>query len=367
MRKTIKFKIYIILLLSLSAILISGILFNSKTINKKEIYSLKNYLNNEKYPYDYWKTSTPEKEGLDINKLRNMLKYIDNNRYDINSLLIIKNGYMIFERYAKSQMKQLTPDDTHQVYSTTKSIISSLIGIAIKENYIKNENEKMITFFKDYKIDNLTEDKKNITIKDILLMKSGIHWDMNKDDRAYYDLSYVLNKKMEAKPGDKWHYNTGSSHLLSGIIYYATGLTPLEYANKTLFKSLGIKNAEWQADKNGIHYGGWGLLLKPRDMAKFGLLYLKKGKFNNKQIVSEEWAEKSVKNHTGTYWSGDYGYHWWVPELGGFATRGLNGQNIYILPEKNIVVVFTSNLPADKADMILEKIMSIYLIPACKN
>lgn len=134
-----------------------------------------------------------------------------------------------------------------------------------------------------------------------------------------------------------------------------------------LFSPLGIKNIRWEADKSGTQYGGWGLWLKPRDLARFGYLYLKKGVWNGQQLVPSSWVEVSTKSNAVTTWStGLYGYHIW-PFMDGFATRGYMGQDMYIFPEKDLIVVFTAALPYKMADNILDGIVESYVLQALQK
>jgi CubicO group peptidase (beta-lactamase class C family) len=180
-------------------------------------------------------------------------------------------------------------------------------------------------------------------------------------------VQYILDRPMVAAPNTEWHYNSGSSHLLSAIITRTTGKPTEEYAKSKLFTPLGISKYAWDADKQKINRGGLGLALTPRDMAKFGYLYLNKGKWNNEQIIQEDWVTTSTSAHSDTYWAGKYGYHWWIKNDDCYASQGACGQNIFIYPKKNIAIVYTAGLPVDKADAILLQLTSDYIIPAINN
>jgi len=325
---------------------------------------LTNYLNDSDYPQDYWTTSTPSAQGMNEEMLANLMNEINDRQYPIHSLLIIKNGYLVFERYGDTY----TPDRLHILNSTTKSFVSALFGIALKEGYVSSIDDKMLTYFSDMSIKRMTTDKENIRIKDLLCMRSGLEWNDQEILTEYLSASdavqYILDKPMVSAPDTAWYYNSGSSHLLSAIITRTTGKSAEDYAKIKLFGPLGIKRYDWAEDRQNINLGGLGLSLTPRDMAKFGYLYLNKGKWNGDQIIPEDWVSTSTSVHSDTYWNKQFGYHWWIPADDCFASQGAFGQNIYIYPDKNIVVVYTAGLPVDTADTTLLQLTSDYIIPA---
>jgi CubicO group peptidase (beta-lactamase class C family) len=204
-------------------------------------------------------------------------------------------------------------------------------------------------------------------------LRSGIDFDEDVDAGQLFfgppnSGLLVLNKPMFYPPRILWSYNTGNSQVLAEIIRRATGKTPLEYAKQKIFDKIGIKTYLWKNDKSGTQYGGFGLSLRPRDLAKFGYLYLKKGKWGDVSVIPEEWVNESVKAHVKTVSpNGDYGYHCWIPRIGGFATRGRDGQIMYVFPEKELIVVFTADIPDKKGNETGSEdlIVSNYILSAC--
>jgi len=346
--------------------LLSLTLFVSSCSDSSPRNILTDYLNDPDYPQDYWVTSTPSAQGMDEKILEDFNSYINDNRYTIHSVLIIKNGYLVYERYGFLN----NPGTLHILNSSTKSFVSALIGIALDEGKVGALSDKMLSYFSGMSIKNMSTAKSNITVEDLLTMRSGLEWD---DQQIFYEylnasnaVQYILDKKMVSDPDTKWFYNSGSSHLLSAIITEATGKSAEEYAKVKLFSPLGITKFNWEADKQNINQGGVGLSIAPRDMAKFGYLFLSKGKWKDKQIISEDWVTTSTAVHSDTYWAGDYGYHWWVPNSDCFASQGACGQNIYVYPDKNIVIVYTAGLPVETADSTLIKLNTDFIIPAIK-
>jgi CubicO group peptidase (beta-lactamase class C family) len=331
------------------------------------IHTLTDYLNNQDYPHDFWETSTPLAQGMNEDSLEHLVKEISDKNYEIHSLLIIKNGFLVFERYGNS----FTPDAIHNLNSSTKSVVSALFGIAINQGYVSGIKDKMLTCIGNMSIKNMSPEKENITIEDLLDMRSGLEWNDEQIIMEYLNaenaVQYILDRPMVAAPNKEWHYNSGSSHLLSAIITKTTGKPTAVYARNNLFTPLGIRNYFWTMDKQNINLGGLGLALTPRDMAKFGYLYLNKGKWKNEQIIPEDWVSTSTSAHSDTYWGSKFGYHWWIKNDDCFASQGAFGQNIFIYPKKNIVIVYTAGLPVDKADAILLQLTSDYIIPAIND
>lgn len=335
-----------------------------------KIYSLKDFLGNPSYPDNFWTNSTPETEGLDPEYLIKALEYIDRQKYEIHSFLVIRHGKLVFERYGRDKSvdnKQLTPNDLHEMHSTTKTFTSALIGIAIHEGLIPNVNVKVMDYFQNSRIKNLTGDKERMTIENLLTMQSGLEYSEGNDDYLYSisinSAEAILGKPMAGGPDSTWNYSSGNSQILSEILRRASGKTPLQYGLDKLFTPLGISDFRWMSDQSGTQYGGWGLFIKPRDLARFGYLYLNKGVWKGRAIVPASWVEVSTTNHSLTPWpSGKYGYHCWIPNIGGFATRGYMGQHMYIFPDKDLIIVFTSALPYQSADIDLDVIVRDFVL-----
>jgi CubicO group peptidase (beta-lactamase class C family) len=313
-----------------------------------------------------WLSSTPEEQGMDSAKLEQIIKSIKQQNIAIDSLLIIRHGYLVIEEYLNLEEylghTQSNQDNMHSLYSTTKSFTSALIGIAIEEGYIDNTSVKVVDFFPEYTIENLDSRKKNMTLHHLLTMTTGFFYDRDSDYemlRSGNSVKYMLDLPMKYDPGTELVYCTGASHLLSAIIQRTTGKTTLEFARKYLFKPLGISEVQWTYDHQNLNHGGHGLSLTSRDMAKFGYLYLNNGMWNGEQILSADWANKSTQTYNlfeeysgnGYQWYTDisgYGYQWWTfPQINVYYTNGFHGQNIYVAPENDMVVVFTAGVSSN--------------------
>ncbi|UCE12280.1 MAG: serine hydrolase [Candidatus Heimdallarchaeota archaeon] len=275
--------------------------------------------------------------------------------------MIVRNGYLIEEEYfGKDASNVIVP-----VYSVTKSITSTLIGIAIDKGYLEGVDQKVLDFFPNRTFENMDHDKQNITIAHLLTMTSGLEWnewyvsysDPSADFRIMRDtandwVQYVLDKPMVTSPGTIFNYNSGSSHLLSAIIQEIYGDTMETFAMKFLFSALNITNYIWRKDPQGITQGDSFLSLTARDMAKIGYLYFHNGTWEDSQILSKEWINTAtdrlvLSTQSAPY---SYGYLWWITNPSNsvrhFMARGWNGQQIYVIPEKDLIVVFTSDEPS---------------------
>jgi CubicO group peptidase (beta-lactamase class C family) len=169
---------------------------------------------------------------------------------------------------------------------------------------------------------------------------------------------------MAAAPGAAFNYSSGVSHLLSAIIQEATGMRTFSFAREYLFEPLGISRVHWPSDPHGIAFGGGGLWLTPRDMARFGQLYLQGGVWGGKQVVPAEWVEASISRQVNAHGAAPYyGYQWWVRSSGTYAAHGYRGKRIFVIPDLEMVVVFTADLSGNAPSVIL----SNFIIPAARS
>ncbi len=306
------------------------------------------------WPTDEWRNSTPEEQGLASNTLNRIDEVINEEDIEVHSVIIIKNGYIVYEKYYNYWTQYMA----HTIQSCTKSFMSALIGIAIDQGYIDNVSQPILDFFPEYTIDNWDQRKENITLFHLLTMSSGLEFhevdipyeEPENDLFAMYrsdDMwEYVLDRPMEYNPGEHWSYNSGGIELLGGVIEKTTGYSIIDFAEEFLFNPIGIDYYTWwQVPASGQYGCGGGLSLKPRDMARFGYLYLNEGNWNGTQVVSSVWVNVSTKMYfdTGSWYQ--YGYTWWgVPGYSFYEATGHYEQKIFVIPEEDIVVVFTGNI-----------------------
>jgi len=318
-------------------------------------------------PTGGWRTSTPEKQGMHSGMLADMLENVRENAYAIESITIIRNGYMVVDAYFYPFAK----DKKHIIHSCTKSITSALVGIAIEKGHIKNVNQPLVEFFPEKTISNLDDYKRAITLENLLTMASGLKcrdsylykWKGLTEMKNSGDWSqYMIDLPMAEAPGEKFEYCNGVSYLLSVIIQKTTNMKTLHFARKYLFGPLGITDVKWRTSPQGVDIGWGEMWLKPHDMAKIGWLYLNRGRWDGKQIIPAAWVETSTQGHVNSTLFPRYGYQWWVgPSY--YMAVGYKGQFIYVIPEKNMVVVFTAALPG-RDFYISKELLDEYIIPA---
>ncbi len=299
------------------------------------------------WPTKGWRTSTPEQQGIDSNKLAEAVEFILNNNLRAHSMLVIRNGYIVADVY----FYPYKPNTRHDVASVTKSITSTLTGIAIDKGFIEDVSQQVLGFFGERKVANLDERKKAMTVEHLLTMQSGLQCINSPTEVTLSQMmgspdwiQFMLDLPMSYAPGMRFEYNSGAVHLLSAIIRKTTGMSALQFAARHLFEPLGISDVIWPLDRNGEDNHGWGdLQLRPQDMAKIGYLFLNNGQWDGQQILSANWVQMATKKHVSFEDGGGYGYLWWMPSqpAGLLEARGRGGQRIIIWPEKNVVIVFT--------------------------
>jgi CubicO group peptidase (beta-lactamase class C family) len=324
------------------------------------------------WPTEGWRTSTPEKQGMDSEMLAEMLETIQEQGHNIDSVLVVRNGYMV----ADATIFPFEPGSRHIIYSCTKSVISALIGIAIDKGYIEGVDQPLLDFFPERTAANLDADKEAMTLEDVLTMSTGLEcrdsylyrWRGLQQMRQSDDwVQFMLDLPMAEEPGTRFEYCNGASFLLSAIIQETTGMNALAFANEHLFGPLGIIDVEWSSSPQGITIGWSDLHLTPHDMAKIGYLYLNEGRWDGEQVVPAEWVKASTREHISAKTLQDsYGYQWWVDDSGIYMALGYAGQLIVVVPDKDMVVVFVSDLPENDF-FVPQELLNDFIIPAAKS
>jgi CubicO group peptidase (beta-lactamase class C family) len=294
------------------------------------------------WPTQGWRASTPEEQGFDSAKLEEELRSLKK-RSHIDSLLMVRNGYVVLDAYFYPY-DNLLP---HKLASITKSVMTTLIGIAADQGKIRLD-QPMLSYFPGRTIANLDVRKQHITIRHLASMRNGFESGCLSGDaptlsqmRSKSDwVQAALDRVMVEEPGTRFCYDSPGMHLLSAILQQATGMMALDFARQYLFEPLGIREVTWQSDPQG-YTAGWGnLFLKPRDAAKIGYLWLKGGVWEGQPIISAAWVTESVKPWSSAG-ADDYGYGWWVSKDSYYAF-GRGGQYIKVYPAYDVVVVATA-------------------------
>jgi CubicO group peptidase (beta-lactamase class C family) len=298
------------------------------------------------WPTQGWQTTTPEEKGFDSAQLAEALLTIREKDTDIHSLLVIRDGAVVVDAY-------FYPNDgktVHELASVTKSIMTTLIAIAADQGKLQLD-QPMLSYFPNYTAANLDALKERITIRHLASMSSGLNCTAEDDEATLREMRdspdwirFTLDLKVIWEPGTTFVYCSPGMHLLSAILQHATGMTALDFARQNLFQPLGIHDVIWITDPQGYNFGSEGIYLHPYDMAKIGYLWLNKGQWEGKQIISQEWVENSVKPQFETSNREGYGYGWWIdtsdqPES--FSASGRGGQRIIVVPAWNVIIATT--------------------------
>jgi CubicO group peptidase (beta-lactamase class C family) len=300
---------------------------------------------------DGWEIAEPASVGIDAEALKDVYRYVhaEDNVWQIRSLLVFKDNKLVAESYMKDR-DDIT--NLHPIWSCTKQVIGILTGIAVDKGLIA-VNDKIAEHLPQV---SKYPDKSQITIENLLTMKSGINYNndgYNGEDSKLAreipsnSLDFVLGLGMHASVGTKYWYKNSDPHLLSAIIQEKVGKTTRDWAQEVLFDKIGVKNLEWRTYKDGITFGGFGILTTPREMGKIGQLVTNGGMWNDKEIVSKNWIDEmtliKISPNETFYTDVGFGYLWWKDiKRNVNVAMGHGGQCILINKDKNLVVAITS-------------------------
>jgi CubicO group peptidase (beta-lactamase class C family) len=338
------------------------------------------------WPGEDWQVSTPEQEGLDARAIAQLDEEFRSGKHGyVDSMLIIRNGRMVFEAYYENDYETISADlvsvetelgswscceanmypfykesDLHTMQSTTKSFVSALVGIAIARGDLPGVSAALGELLPDRSISK--PQKAAVTLDSILTMRTGFEW---KEDISYWDpkndaslfestddwVAYLLDKPLVNDQGTTFNYNSAATQLMSEMVSTATGRALDEYAEELLFGPIGIEDYFWSDAPEGFKDAAGGLYLKPRDLARFALLYEREGEWDGRQIIPAEWVTSSTQPHGGDvspeYRNVGYGYQWWILADGSdgepvmYGSWGWGGQFALIAPELDLIGVFT--------------------------
>ncbi len=309
---------------------------------------------------DGWATATLKESALNPAPICKMVKFIREEQHvNIHSVLLIKDGRLVLEEYFHGYNR----NKLHFQASVTKSVVSLIVGIAIDKKLIRSIDASLLDYFPEYfsRISD-ADRKKAITLRHLLTMSAGLDWhamDIKRRDPRHstYQMwdsrdpvGFVLARHVAAEPGKLWYYNSGLTILLGEVVRKAAGIPIDKFARLHLFTPLGIRKFQWDGSPSGVVQTDGGLHLLPRDMGKVGLLVLRGGVWDGKKVVSQSWIEESTRRHIHG-WTVGYGYQWrrgtaWISsqEVEVVYASGHGGQKIFIIPEFDLIAVFTSKV-----------------------
>ncbi|TCZ68606.1 class C beta-lactamase-related serine hydrolase [Paenibacillus albiflavus] len=290
----------------------------------------------------------PEQLGIRSSAIAAWVEGVERSGQELHSFMLLRKGAVAAEGW----WAPYEPEQAHMAFSLSKSFTSTAVGMAIEEGLLALD-DRVLSFFSE-KIDEAVEQRySTLTVRHLLTMSSGHGEDPKKIMLAAEDGDWVqafLHTEPIVEPGVRFLYSSGVSYMLSAIMQTVTGQTLLDYLEPRLFQPLGIERPYWESCPMGRNAGGWGLRLKTEDIAKFGQLYLQRGRWKGVQLVPEAWVAeataKQISNENGgpPDWSEGYGYQFWRCRHGAYRGDGAFGQYCIVLPEQEVVLAATGGL-----------------------
>jgi CubicO group peptidase (beta-lactamase class C family) len=302
--------------------------------------------------------SAPEAQGISSSAVLSFIDAAD--KIDsMNSFMLLRHGHVVAEGW----WAPYSASSPHMLYSLSKSFTSTAVGLAIAEGKLSLDDE-VIKFFPDDVPADASSNLKSMRVSDLLRMSTGHQTEPTRTAEEAWTKTFLAHP-VPFKPGTHFLYNTSGTYMLSAIVQKATGMTVLDYLRPRLFEPLGIENPTWEASPQGISTGGYGLSVRTEDIARFGQLYLQKGKWQGKQLVPESWVEAATTRQTSngsnpkSDWDQGYGYQFWRCRHGAYRGDGAFGQYCLVLPEQDAVIAITSGVKNMQAvlDLVWDKLL----------
>jgi CubicO group peptidase (beta-lactamase class C family) len=353
---------------------------------------------------DGWKTAHADSLGVDSQRLAKLTESLRAwPELGVHAILIERDGRLIYEEYFDGFDERwgqplgrvsMTRESKHDLRSITKSVVSALTGIAVGAGAIKSLDQPVVQWFPEYPELN-TAERRRVTLAHVLAMTSGLEWneevsynDPRNDEirmtRDSQPLRYALSRPFRVDPGSDFTYNGGLTQVMAAVIERATRTSLEDYARTQLFEPLGITDVEWMGDLAGMPAAASGLRLRPRDLAKFGSLYLHGGRWNGRQVIPADWIERSTRRHFrfrprgGADAGGEFGYafFWWYscyPTAHGLIEArtavGNGQQRIFVLPGLDMVVTILAGRYNDftTGASLGTRILRQHVIPAVRT
>jgi CubicO group peptidase (beta-lactamase class C family) len=324
--------------------------------------------------------SIPEEQGVSSSAIMAFLDAVERSKLELHGFMLLRHGHVVAEGW----WAPYGPDRPHMLFSLSKSFTSTAVGFAVSEGRL-SVDDPVISFFPEATPKLPDPLLAAMRVRDLLTMSvghakpiMGSEWRQNEGDWV----KHFLQIPMDHQPGTRFMYNSGATYMLSAIVQQVTGLALLDYLQPRLFKPLGINVDEWDTCPSGINTGGWGLTIKTEDLVRFGLFYLRKGKWNGEQFLPEAWIEEAASKQifNGSDVESDsqqgYGYQFWRSRHGAYRADGAFGQFCVVLPDQDAVVAINGGISDMQSVMNLiwehllpamEKGASLYEKAACNK
>jgi len=288
--------------------------------------------------------STPESQGVSSSAILDFLEAADHNIDSLHSFILVRHGQVVSEGW----WAPYGSSDRHSLFSLSKSFTSTAVGLAAAEGKL-SPDDPVLKFFPEDAPSQVSVNLKSMRLTDLLRMSTGQQSEPPRTSKEAWTKTF-LAQPVPFKPGTHFLYNTSATYMLSAAVQKATGQTLLDYLKPRLFDPLGIEKPTWEMSPQGIATGGYGLSVRTEDIAKFGQLYLQKGKWQGKQLVPEAWVQAATTRQTSngsnpeSDWDQGYGYQFWRCRHGAYRGDGAFGQYCIVLPEQDAVIAITAGV-----------------------
>jgi len=287
--------------------------------------------------------SSPEAQGVSSADIRAFVEAADKQIDTMHSFMLVRHGHVVAEGWWKPE----SAEKPHALWSLSKSFTSTAVGMAVADGKL-SVDDLVLKFFSDDAPAQPSNYLKAMRVRDLLTMSAGHEKEAQFTSQEPWVRSFLANP-VPSKPGTRFVYNTPATYMLSAIVQKVTGQSVLEYLRPRLFEPLGIENPNWPSSPQGVTLGGWGLSIRTEDIAKFGQLYLQKGRWNGKQLVPAVWVEQATSKQMSNGsdpdkdWDQGYGFQFWRCRHGAYRGDGKNGQFCIVMQEQDAVVAITAD------------------------
>lgn len=296
--------------------------------------------------------SSPESQGLSSAGIREFVEAADQ-LVAMHSFMLVRHGHVAAQGWWKPE----APDKPHVMWSLSKSFTSTAVGLCVAQAKL-SVDDLVLPFFPEYAPADACDNLRDLRVRDLLTMTTGHQTEPQLSPDVPWEQSFLAHP-VPHKPGTHFLYNSPGSHMLSAIVQRVTGQMMQDFLQPRLFEPLGIQAPHWEASPQKVTVGGWGLQLRTEDIAKFGQLFLQKGRWKGQQLVPETWVEqatsKQVSNGSDPArdWDQGYGFQFWRCRHNAYRGDGKDGQFCVVLPELDAVVAMTAHTNDMKAQLSL--------------
>ncbi len=288
--------------------------------------------------------SSPEAQGIPSSAVAEFARRIERSIQHLHSFMLLRHGQVVAEGW----WHPYRPDAPHMLFSLSKSFTSTAVGLAVDEGRLSID-DPVLKFFPEDAPKKISQNLAAMQVRHLLSMSTGHDVDSTERTmRGRNPFKAFLSMPVKHKPGTHFVYNSGATYMLAAIVQKLTGQTLMEYLTPRLFEPLGIQDASWESHPNGVNFGGWGLNIKTEDIARFGQLYLQKGRWQGRQLIPAAWVEQATSKHidngpgTNLDWTQGYGFQFWrCQPAGAYRGDGAFGQYCVVLPEQDAVLAMT--------------------------